>query len=347
MSSPEQAGPDAVPPPFALLGMIMGSMLTQAIHVAAVLDFAGILADGPLAADEVARQAGSDPDASERLLRTLASFGIFAETPDGRFTLTPLADALRADAPVSMRGMALLLGHPYQWEDWGHLIDSVRTGEPVMEKLRGMGGYEFLAANPDFAQVFEGGMGTLSDLETVPVAEGYDYAKFDTLVDVFGGRGAVLAEILQRAPDTRGVLFDQRAEHLGAQKFLEEAGVTDRVSIDTGELFGTVPAGGDGYLLKHIVHEWPEAKSLEILRNVRSAIRDDGTVLLVEFVLPDGNAPHPGKLVDLWLMILMGGRERTRSQYAELLGKAGFELTRVIETASSAAIIEAKPVRNG
>jgi O-methyltransferase/methyltransferase family protein len=343
MSSPEQG----VPPPFALLQMIMGSMLTQAIHVAAVLDFAGILADGPLPAAEVARRAGSDPDASERLLRTLASFGIFAETPDERFTLTPLADALRTDAPVSMRGMALLLGHPYQWEDWGHLIDSVRTGEPVLEKLRGMGGYEFLAANPDFAQVFEGGMGTLSDLETVPVAEGYDYAKFDTLVDVFGGRGAVLAEILQRAPATRGVLFDQRAEHLGAAKLLAEAGVADRVSIDTGELFGTVPAGADGYLLKHIVHEWPEAKSLEILRNVRSAIRDDGTVLLVEFVLPDGNVPHPGKLVDLWLMILMGGRERTRSQYAELLGKAGFELTRVIETASSAAIIEAKPVRNG
>jgi len=340
MSSPEQGAP----PPFALLGMIMGSMLTQAIHVAAVLDFAGILADGPLAAKEIARQAGSDPDASERLLRTLASFGIFTEDADGRFALTPLADALRADAPVSMRGMALLLGHPYQWEDWGHLIDSVRTGEPVMETLRGMGGYQFLAANPDFAQVFEGGMGTLSDLETVPVAEGYDYAKFDTLVDVFGGRGAVLAEILQRAPDTRGVLFDQRAEHLGAQKFLEEAGVADRASVDTGELFGTVPAGGDGYLLKHIVHEWPEAKSLEILRNVRKAIRDDGTVLLVEFVLPDGNAPHPGKLVDLWLMILMGGRERTRAQYAELLGKAGFELTRVIETASSAAIIEAKPV---
>jgi len=340
MSSPEQG----VPPPFVLLQMIMGSMLTQAIHVAAELDFAGILADGPLAAAEIAQQAGSDPDASERLLRTLASFGIFAEAADGRFALTPLADALRADAPVSMRGMALLLGHPYQWEDWGHLIDSVRTGEPVMEKLRGMGGYEFLAANPDFAQVFEGGMGTLSDLETVPVAEGYDYAKFDTLVDVFGGRGAVLAEILQRAPATHGVLFDQRAEHLGAQKFLEEAGVTDRVSIDTGELFGAVPAGADGYLLKHIVHEWPEAKSLEILRNVRNAIRDDGTVLLVEFVLPDGNEPHPGKLVDLWLMILMGGRERTRSQYAELLGKAGFELTRVIETASSAAIIEAKPV---
>lgn len=344
MTAPEPDAAPGVPPPFALLQMIMGSMLTQAIHVAAVLDVAGILADAPLRAEEIAQQAGSDPDATARLLRALASVGIFTELPDATFTLTPLADALRDDAPVSMRGMALLLGHPYQWEDWGHLIDSVRTGEPVLEKLRGMGGYEFLAANPDFAQVFEGGMGTLSDLETVPVAEGYDYAKFDTLVDVFGGRGVVLAEILQRAPATRGVLFDQRAEHLGAQKLLEEAGVADRVSIDTGELFGTVPAGGDGYLLKHIVHEWPEAKSLEILRNVRRAIRDDGTVLLIEFVLPDGNEPHPGKLVDLWLMILMGGRERTRSQYAELLAKAGFQLTRVIETASSAAIIEAKPV---
>jgi hypothetical protein len=343
-SNPEvDAGP-GIPPPFVLLQLIMGSMLTQAIHVAAKLDVAGILADGPQPAGEIARQAGSDPDATGRLLRALASFGIFAEQPDGRFALTPMADALRADAPVSMRGMALLLGHPFQWEDWGHLIDSVQSGRPVLETLRGMGGYEFLAANPEFAQVFEGGMGTLSDLETVPVAEGYDYAQFETIVDVFGGRGAVLANILQRSPHTQGVLFDQRAEHLGAAKFFEEAGVADRVSVDTGELFGTVPSGGDAYLLKHIVHEWPEAKSLEILRNVRKAIRDDGTVLLIEFVLPDGNEPHPGKLVDLWLMILMGGRERTRGQYAELLGKAGFQLTRVIETASSAAIIEAKPV---
>jgi len=154
----------------------------------------------------------------------------------------------------------------------------------------------------------------------------------------------VLAAILERAPLTGGVLFDQRAEHLGAEKFFEEAGVADRVSIDTGDLFGPVPAGADGYLLKHIVHEWPEQQALEILRNVRKAIRDDGTVLLVEFVLPDGNEPHPGKLVDLWLMILMGGRERTRGQYADLLAEAGFQLTRVLETASSAVIIEAKPV---
>jgi hypothetical protein len=343
-NAPPEGDQQGIPAPFALLQLTMGSIVTQAIHVAAKLDFAGILSAGPLPADEIAQRAGSHPDSTARLLRTLASLGIFTEQEDGQFGLTPMADALRADAPMSMRGMALLMGHPYQWEDWGHLMDSIQTGEPVLEKLRGMGGYEFLAANPEFAEVFEGGMGTLSDLETVPIAEGYDYSQFNTIVDVFGGHGAVLAAILQRAQNTKGVLFEFRAEQLGAGQLFEEAGVADRCSLDTGGMFEKAPSGGDCYILKHIVHEWPEAKALQILKNVREAISDDGTVLLMEFVLPDGNEPHPGKLVDLWLMILMGGRERTRGQYAELLNRAGFQLTRVIQTASSAAIIEAKPI---
>jgi hypothetical protein len=333
-----------VPGPIALLELIMGSMITQAIYVAAKLDIAGILGAGPLTTDEIARRAGADPDATDRLLRVLASYSIFAEHKDGSFGLTPMAAGLRSDGPMTMRGMALLLGHPLHWEDWGHLLDAVRTGEPVLPKLRGMDGYAYLAANPEFAEVFEGGMGNLSVLETDPIVAAYDFSRFDTIVDVYGGRGVLLAAILGRAKKSRGVLFDWRADKLGAAELFAATGVADRCVIEPGGgLFEKPPSGGDAYILKHIVHEWPEDKALEILRAVRGAISENGRLLMMEFVLPEGKKPHPGRLVDLWLMILMGGKERTSAQYADLLGRAGFRLTRVVGTASPVAIIEARP----
>lgn len=342
-AKPAQAAQAEAPPFAVLLERIMGSMLTQAIYVAAKLEIADILAGGPLPAEEIAQRADADPDATYRLLRLLASYSIFGQQSDGRFALTPMADALREDSPVSMRGMALLLGHPVHWADWSHLAMAVQTGEPVLPKLHGVGGYEFLAANPEFAVVFEGGMGNLSKLETEPIAAGYDFSRFRTIVDVFGGQGALLAAILARAPGTRGILADWRTGALKAAEFLRNAGVANRCTIETTDFFAKPPGGGDAYILKHIVHEWPEAQSLEILSNVRDVMAKDGKLLLIEFVLPDGPEQHPGKLVDLWLMILMGGRERTAAQYATLLGNAGFRLSRVIPTASAAAIIEAVP----
>ncbi|MEV0660652.1 methyltransferase [Actinomadura luteofluorescens] len=335
--------PQEQPGPFALLEMIMGSMVTQAIHVAARLGFADLLAGGPRTADDVAARAGADPDATARLLRALASFSIFTEE-DGRFGLTPVGEALCSDAPFSVRDMALLMGHPFQWEDWGHLIDAIRTGEPVLPTFRKMGGYEFLEANPEFAKVFEGGMGTLSRMENEPIADAYDFSPFGTIVDVFGGQGALLTAILRRATGARGVLCDARAEQLGAAAAFAEAGLADRCEVELGGFFDKPPGGGDAYLLKHIVHEWPEPQALEILRNVREAIKDDGRLLLMEFVLPDGSEPHPGRLVDLWLMVLMGGKERTAAQYADLLARAGFRFERVVPTAAGVAIVEAVPV---
>ena len=336
--------PPAAPPAISLLGLIMGSMVTQAIHVAARLDVAGMLGEGPLPAAEIAGRAGCDPDATDRLLRVLASCSVFARQPDGRFALTPMAEALRAGDPMSMRNLALLLGHPLHWQDWGNLLMAVRTGRPVLPTLRGMGGYEFLAANPEFAEVFEGAMGNLSDLETEPIAAGYDWARFGTVVDVFGGRGALLAAILRRAAGTRGVLADRRAPALGAEAFLARAGVADRCTIDTGDLFQPPPGGADAYLLKHVVHEWPEPDALRVLTAVRRSIGERGTLLLMEFVLPEQAVPHPGQLVDLWLMVLMGGRERTAAQYADLLARAGFQLTGVVETTAGVSVVEARPV---
>lgn len=340
------ASPATTAPPaeFALLDLIQGSMVTQAIYVAAELGVADVLAGGPLRADEIAQRVQADPGATYRLLRLLASYSIFTEQDDGRFAMTPMGDALRTDAPNSMYGLAVLMGHPIHWEDWGHLVDSVRTGEPSLPKLRGMGAFEYLEANPEYGMVFGRGMGTLSSTETQPILEGYDFSRYGTIVDVGGGGGNLLAGILQRATTSRGVLCDSRAEMMGANAILTGAGVADRCTIDTSAgLFDPVTKGGDAYILKHIVHDWPEDRALTILKNVRDAINPDGRLLLMEFVTPEGNEPHPAKLVDLWLMLLVGGKERSKQQYAELVGDAGFELVQVVPTASPLSIVEARP----
>jgi hypothetical protein len=328
---------------FALLDLIQGSVITQALHAAAQLGLAEILAGGPLAAGEIAGRAGSDPEATYRLLRALSGFEVFAERPDGRFELTPMADALRGDAPDSMRGIALLMGHPLFWEDWGQLLRSVRTGEASLPALRGMGAREFLMANPEYAATFFQGMGDLSVPETDPVIAAHDFSGYRTIVDVGGGRGALLAGILGRAHQSHGVLFDAPHATAEAAEVLGAAGVAGRCTIEHGSYFETVPAGGDAYLLKHTLHDFSEAQSLAVLKNIRDAISADGSLFVIEYVLPGHNTRHIGNIIDLWLMLLLGARERTAEQYAELFAGAGFKLARVIPTTSPVSIIEAVP----
>lgn len=333
-----------LPPNLALLELIQGAMVSQAITVAAELGVAEVVRDGAVAIDDIAEKVGAESDALYRLLRLLASYSIFEEVDGRRFASTPMADALRADAPDSMRGLAVLMGHEIHREDWSHLVHTVRTGEPVPPKLRGMGAFEFLGSNPAYAGVFFQGMGNLSALETEPLVAAYDFSRYDTIVDVGGGGGALLARILQSSPSSRGILFDDRAVQAGAEHVLAQAGVTDRATIESGNFFGPVsPAGADAYVLKHVLHDWPEEQALHILRNVRQAAGENSRLLLMEYVPGEDNAPHAGKLVDLWLMLLVGGRERTAAQYADLLSRAGWELESVVPTASPVSIVEARP----
>ena len=329
---------------FALLDLIQGSVITQALHVAAQLCIADILSRGPLTSREIAEKADANPDAVYRLLRVLSGYAVFAETGDGRFELTPMASALRGDAPDSMRGIALLIGHPLFWEDCGHLLDSVRTGEASMPMLRGMGAHEFLMANPEYAATFFQGMGSLSTPETDPVIAAHDFSRFATIVDVGGGRGALLAGVLQRAASSRGILFDVPHNTGDAPEVIEAAGVADRCAIEHGSYFESVPSGGDAYLLKHTLHDFTEAQIRAVLKNIRDAISADGSLFVIEYVLPGNNARHIGNIIDLWLMLLLGARERTSEQYAELFAGAGFKLARVIPTTSPVSIIEAVPV---
>lgn len=328
---------------FALLDLIQGPVISQAIHIAAKLNIADVLSEGPLTAEKIAKRVGADPDATYRLLRMLSGFSVFAEQPDHRFALTPMADALRTDAPHSMNGIAVLMGHPLLWEDWGHLTDSIRTGQASLPQLRGMSGYEFLTANPDYAAVFFQGMGSLSGTETDPVLAAYDFSRFRQIVDVGGGRGTLLAGILERTNDTRGVLYDSPYATADAGQVLAAAGVADRCVIENGTYFDRLPAGADGYVLKHILHDFPEPECLAILKNIREAIAADGTILVIEYVLPGGNERHIGNIIDLWLLLLLGAKERTRPQYTELFAEAGFKLTKVVPTGSPVSIIEAVP----
>lgn len=342
MSASSAAGDQSAA--FALLDLIQGSVITQALYVAARLGIADTLGAGPLTATEIAGKAGADPEAVHRLLRMLAGHSVFAETNDGRFRLTPMAEALRDDAPDSMRAIALLMGHPLFWEDWGHLLSSVRSGEASMPVLRGMGAREFLMANPEYAVAFFSGMSNLSGPETEPVVSAHDFSRFGTIVDVGGGRGTLLAAILERAGGSRGILFDAPHAIADAADVLAAAGVTDRCTIENGSCFEAVPPGGDAYLLKHTLHDFSEAQILAVLKNIRDAIKADGALYVIEYVLPGNNERHIGNVIDLWLLLLLGARERTRDQYAGLLADAGFKLTRVIATGSPASIIEAVPV---
>jgi len=335
-----------VPPPFAVLDLMLGSMVTQAIYAAAELGVADLLhTDGPLTAEEIGGKLDANPDALDRLLRFLASLSIFEKRDDGGYALTERGDALRSDAPMSMRGMARLMGHPTHWADWTGFLEAVRTGEAAVPKRHGgRSMFEVLTTeDEDYGRVFYGAMTNLSNTETAPLVAAYDYSRFGTIVDVGAGRGHLLAAVLQSAPGSRGILFDERAVANGAVGVLAEAGVAGRATIEGGPLFGPVPTG-DAYMLKHILHDWPQPQALEILRNIRAAISPEGRLLIMEFVLPEDEAQHFGKLIDLWLLLLVGGRERTHTQYADLLAAAGFRLEQVVPTATSISIVEARPV---
>ncbi|HEX3961245.1 MAG TPA: methyltransferase [Trebonia sp.] len=329
---------------YSMLDLIQSAVLTQAISVAAKLDIADVLGDGPLSADEIAKRVGSDPEATRRLLRVLSGYSVFTVRPDGRFELTPMASALRDSNPDSVRGMAILMSHPLLWEEWGHLFDSVQAGEASLPKLRGMGAQDFFQANPEYAAVFSQAFGQLSVSETDPVLAAYDFTQFGTVVDVGGGRGGFLAGILSQAPNSHGVLYDSDQVTADAASMFDAAGVGARVTIENGSYFGKYPAGGDAYVLKHVIHDFTEPDCLLILKNVRDAIGPGGKALVIEYVVGGNNERHLGNIIDLWLLLMLGAKERTLPEYTELFAEAGLKITRKIPTAGPMSIIEAVPV---
>jgi C-methyltransferase len=272
----------------------------------------------------------------------LISRGIFRHRRDGRYELNSLADTLRSDAPVSMTSAARFYGSQEQRERWTLLVDSVRTGDAVVAALRGKESFDYFAEKPELAELFNQTMTSISELTTATVVAGYDFSAYSTIVDVGGGHGPLLAAILAAAPASRGILYDLPPVVADAPKVLREQDVADRVLIAEGSFFDNVPRDGDAYVLKNIIHDWPDEKAVQILRNVHAAAGPRATVLLIEFVIPKHNRDFPGKWVDLEMMLNLGARERTAAEYRDLLGQAGFRMTRVVQTASPLSVVEAR-----
>lgn len=332
----KSAAPEAV-----MMEMILAGWTSQAVTAAAELGVADVLADGPLDIDTLAGKVDADAEALCRLLRALISRGVFRQCRDGRYALNPLARTLRSDAPVSLTAAARFYGSRLHREHWSMLTQSVRTGEPGVPALRGMDWWAYTAQTPEFADLFNAAMTSLSELAAPPVAAAYDFSPFPTVVDVGGGHGCLLAAILAATPTSRGVLFDLPDVVSGAPALLQDRGVADRVEIVGGSFFDTVPAG-DAYVLKHVIHDWGDDDAFAILNNVRAAAGADSVVLLVEMVIPKHHRESLSKLLDLEMLNGGAARERTADEYSRLLGRAGLRVTRVVPTAGPYSVIESR-----
>jgi C-methyltransferase len=333
------------PAPAAMLEMIIATWTSQAITVAAQLGVADALANGPLPIDELAAHVDADADALRRLLRALIGRGIFRQRRDGRYQLNSLAETLRSDAPVSMACAARFYGSREQRERWTLLVDAVKTGAAVVPALRGKESFDYFADQPELAELFNQTMTSISELTDASVVAGYDFSAYSTIVDVGGGHGPLLAAILAATPGSQGVLYDLPRVVASAPDLLRKHNVADRVRIAEGSFFDDVPGGGDAYILKNIMHDWPDEKAVQILRNVRTAAGSGAAVLLVELVIPQHNRDFPGKWADLEMLLNLAARERTAAEYRDLLSQAGFRMTRVVQTASPLSVVEARAVQ--
>jgi SAM-dependent methyltransferase len=318
-----------------------GGVAVQAIHVAAKLGLADLLAAGPKSVLDLSDATRMNGTSLARFLRALTSLGIFAEDTSGRYCQTPLGEALRADHPESIRPLAMMLGARFIWEPVGWLDESIRTGQAAFERVHSAPFFRHLAENPEDAAVFNAAMSSMPSY-IAGIVEAYDFSKFRRIVDVGGGHGALLAAILEANPQTRGVLQDLPPVVAGASA-LRRDGIADRCELVAGDFFEGIPDGGDAYLLKGIIHDWNDEAAVEILRNCRRAIRPDGTLILVDTVLTGSDDPERA-LMDLLMMVVTGGRERTALEFRWLLQEAGFSLTRVITSTRGHSILESRPV---
>jgi SAM-dependent methyltransferase len=317
-----------------------GYLYAAALRAVALLDVADHLVDGPRAAEELAALTGAHGPFLRRLLRYLATRAVFREDEHGRFHLTPAADVLRAGSPRSVRmGVLTATAEPW-WLAAGDLVEAVRHGEPAFDRRYGQPFFDHLAANPDMRRQFAEGMAELSAGHVELVTAAYDFPTSGVVVDVGGGVGGLLLAVLRARPGLRGVLLDHR--DVVAATVLGQLGEPDRWEAVAGDFFDSVPAG-DLYLVKNVLHDWSDDRCVRILSNCRRAMRPDGRLLVVDAVIPPGNEPHFGKALDMVMMLLLTGQERTRQEFEALFSRSGFRLTRVLPTGGALTVLEAGP----
>jgi len=323
-----------------LLRLINGFQASQAIHVAATLGLSDLLGEGSKSATDLAASTGTHPVALYRLMRALASIGVLREDPGRRFALTPVGEFLRSDVAGTYAPMAELIGRPYFWQAWNHLLHTVRTDATAFDDLHGRSVWAYRAEHPDEARIFDRAMAAGTEGFAEAVLDAYDFGRFDRVVDVGGGDGTFLAKILAAYPRIVGTLFEQPHIIARTAASIESRGLSNRCQAVGGDFFSSVPAGGDAYLLKWILHDWDDTAAIDILRSCRRAMKPSSTLLVVEHIIGPPNASPEAAFMDLTMMVMAGGRERTRDEFAALFTQAGCELRSVTTTASPLCLME-------
>ena len=330
----------ATSPHLQLDTLITGYWISQAIYAAAKFGIADELKDGPRSVEELAEATSTNANALYRLLRALAGKGIFAEDGARRFSLTPLAEPLQSDAPGSKRAMALMYGDEV-FRAWAEIDYSIQTGEIAFDRVFSKPVFDYLGENPDKAKIFDAAMVGIHGRESDAVLDAYDFSDIGVLADIGGGNGSQITGILQKHSSMKGILFDLPHVIERAKDPIDAAGLSTRCELVSGNFFESIPQCADAYMMRHIIHDWNDDKSLTILRNCHRAMSSGSKLLVVESVIPPGNEPFGGKFLDLVMMLVPGGKERTEDEFRRLFSEAGFDLTQVVSTATELSIVEA------
>lgn len=330
-----------LPPQAVVMQMTSGYWLTQLIYAAAKLSIADLLKDGPKSCEEIASSTGTNAQSVYRVMRTLASVGIFAETEQGIFTSTPLAATLQSGVPGSMRAMAIMFGEE-QYQAWGNILYTLKTGHSAFENLYGTPMFKYFVENPEPGEIYEEAMTSVSAAEKAGVVKSYDFSGIRKLVDVGGGHGSFISAILNAYPTMQGTLFDQPYVIEGAKDLLETEGVTDRCERIPGNFYESVPSGGDAYSLKHVLHGEDDDQAIAVLKNCHSAMEENGKLLVVERVVGSDKDAFLAKFLDLNMMMLVtGGCQRTAAEYQRIIEAAGFKMIKIVPTPAGVSVIEA------
>lgn len=344
MTAPANQKTSEIPASAQMLQIISGFWISRAVYVLAKLGIPDLLKSSPKSAEELASATKMHAPSLYRVLRALASVDVVSSTEGDRFALTPLSETLVTDAPGSLRWFAVSELGQEHYPAWGNLMQSVKTGEIAFDHFFGVDIWKYFQENPEEAAVFNDSMSAVTAATNEAIGALYDFSHFGTVVDVGGGHGGLVTSILKANPQVKGVLFDAPEVIEGARARLEAAGLADRCETVSGDFFRSVPAGGDAYVMKWIIHDWDDQRAITILKNCRSQMQPSSRLILVDCVVPEGDEPHFSKFIDLNMLVMTGGKERTEKEFEKLLGVAGFKLLRVIPTDLPTSIVEAEPM---
>jgi len=331
-------------PQEAMFQIILNFWMSRGVYIIAKLGIPDLLKDGPKTTNELAAATTTHAPSLYRVLRALASVGVLKTADDGKFELTPMSEMLVTDAPGSLRWfMVSELGEEH-YPAWGNLMHSVKTGEIAFDNFFEMNVWEYFAKNPEKGALFNDSMSGITAATNEAITSAYDFSGFRTLVDIGGGHGGLMTGILKKNPNLKGVVFDAPEVISGTREKIATAGLSDRCEIASGDFFQSVPSGGDTYILKWIIHDWDDEKSIRILRNCRQHMSADSRLIILDTVVPETDELDFSKFFDLNMLVMTGGKERTEAEFRQLLQSAGFKLLRVIPTELPTSLVEAQPI---